>query len=63
MSTAECLCVLRGHTGRVSAVALTGDGHKGISVSLDKTLKVWNTDTESRLVSVWSVTDIDAQCS
>jgi len=34
--------MLQGHTGRVSAVAVTPDGRHAISASVDHTLRVWN---------------------
>lgn len=37
-----CLMTLEGHTGSVSAVALTPDGLIAISGSADKTLRVWD---------------------
>jgi WD40 repeat protein len=36
---------LEGHSGPVSAVAVTPDGKRPVSASADKTLKVWELDT------------------
>lgn len=38
----QLLRTLQGHTGGVSAVALTPDGRYAVSASWDKTLKVWD---------------------
>ena len=48
MPTAECIHVMKGHTGAVNAVTVTGDGSKTVSGSSDTTVKVWNTDPNSR---------------
>ena len=36
---------LEGHTGGVSAVAVTPDGSRAVSASYDSTLKVWDLET------------------
>ena len=36
------VCTLAGHLGPVNGVAITADGRRAVSASLDKTLKVWN---------------------
>jgi WD40 repeat protein len=36
------LCFARGHTGNVTALAVTADGRRAVSASADKTLKVWD---------------------
>ena len=41
---------MTGHTAAVNAVAVTGDGSKTVSASSDATVKVWNTDQNSRFV-------------
>ena len=33
---------LKGHSGEVNAVAVTADGRRVVSVSSDKTLRVWD---------------------
>ena len=50
MLTAECIHVMKGHSAAVNAVAVTEDGSKTVSASSDVTVKVWNTDQNSRLV-------------
>ena len=45
LETADCVRTLRGHTESVLAVAVLPDGKRAISVSRDKTLKVWNLET------------------
>ncbi len=41
----QVLKVLEGHTGPVAAVAISVDGSKIISGSLDKTVRVWSMET------------------
>lgn len=48
VSMAECVHVMTGHTAAVNAVVLATDGTKTISGSADSTIKVWNTDINSR---------------
>jgi NB-ARC domain/TIR domain/WD domain, G-beta repeat len=36
---------LQGHTDRVRGVALNGQGHRAVSASWDRTLKVWDVET------------------
>ena len=43
------LGALRGHTGAVTAVAVTPDGRCAISGSSDKTLKVWDLESGAEL--------------
>src|SRR5262249_49243118 len=38
----QCLAVLRGHTGWVSALAVSGDGRHALSGSEDGTLRWWD---------------------
>jgi WD40 repeat protein len=38
----ECLQVLEGHTGRITAIALSVDAARAISGSADSTLRVWD---------------------
>jgi WD40 repeat protein len=53
---------LEGHSGCVNGVALTPDGRRAVSASLDETLKVWDLETgralrtlEGHLDKVWGV--------
>ncbi len=39
------LRTLKGHTSAVNGVALSGDGRRAVSASLDHTLKVWDVKT------------------
>jgi WD40 repeat protein len=41
-STGKMLHVLRGHTGRIMAVAITADGGQAVSASSDQTLRLWD---------------------
>jgi WD40 repeat protein len=45
ISTGECLHTLKGHQGRVWAVAFTPDGQTLVSGSSDKTIKLWDLST------------------
>lgn len=51
MPTAECIHVMKGHSAAVNAVAVTDEASKTVSASSDGTVKVWNTDQNSRFVS------------
>jgi WD40 repeat protein len=44
--------VLKGHTGAVLGVAVTPDGKRAVSASLDKTLRVWDLATGKALASL-----------
>ncbi|MEG4171731.1 hypothetical protein QUA11_29755, partial [Microcoleus sp. S13_D1] len=44
-----CLRTLIGHTSYVTGVAIAPDGKTAISGSLDKTLKIWDTETGTEL--------------
>jgi len=46
------LRTLRGHTDRVIAVALTPDGRRAVSGSMDNTLKVWDLKTGAALATL-----------
>jgi WD40 repeat protein len=48
----QLLRTLRGHTERVTAVAVTSDGKQVISGSADNTLKVWNLETGEELFTL-----------
>lgn len=48
----DLLSTLSGHTTWVSAVALTPDGRLAASASGDRTVKVWDLDSEQELVSL-----------
>ena len=39
--------VLRGHTDKVTELAVTPDGRRAVSASLDNSLKVWDLETGS----------------
>jgi WD40 repeat protein len=43
--TSGPLRTLEGHSGEVNSVAMTPDGKRALSASVDKTLKVWDLDT------------------
>jgi WD40 repeat protein len=43
--TGECVATLCGHEDTVLAVALSGDGRRIVSGSLDKTIRVWDAET------------------
>ncbi len=58
----QCLQTLQGHTGCVTSVCLTPDGGRAVSGSWDKTLRVWDLDSNRCLQIfhghtsyVWSV--------
>lgn len=40
---------MKGHSAAVNAVAVMEDGSKTVSASSDATVKIWNTDQNSRL--------------
>jgi len=44
-------CTLTGHSGVVSAVAVTPDGQRAVSACWDKTLKVWDLAKAPRKLS------------
>ena len=46
--SSRCLHVMEGHLAAVGAVVITSDGAKAISASNDTTVKIWNTDINSR---------------
>ena len=48
---------LRGHKYQVCAVALTPDGHRIISGSLDRTLRVWDLETRETKTTLQGHTD------
>ena len=48
MSSGTCLHAMEGHKADVTAVALSSDGSRTVSSSLDTTIKVWNTNQTSR---------------
>jgi WD40 repeat protein len=39
------LYTLQGHTDWIEAVAVTPDGNRAISASIDRTLRVWNLES------------------
>ena len=49
VETREALRTLEGHSGVVSAVALTADGRRAVSASFDRTLNVWDVETREAL--------------
>jgi WD40 repeat protein len=46
----------RGHGDRVTAIAVTADGSRMLSASMDSTLRVWHSAT-GRLLRTWSLVD------
>jgi WD40 repeat protein len=48
------LLTLRGHSNWVNGVAYSPDGHRLASASVDKTIKVWDTDTGKELLTLTS---------
>jgi WD40 repeat protein len=48
----ECLGVLRGHAGGVTAVALSLDGTTIISAGRDATLRVWDLPTQEEVMQI-----------
>ena len=48
LCTGELIYTMSGHSKKVSAVSVTSMGDKTISGSHDCTIKVWNTDVNSR---------------
>ena len=52
MPTGQAERTLSGHSGGVSAVAITPDGQRAVSASSDQTLKVWNLQTGELLASM-----------
>jgi NACHT domain- and WD repeat-containing protein len=53
-----CLKTLQGHTDMVSTVAVTPDGHRVVSGSSDKTLRVWELATGTCLKTLEGHTDL-----
>ena len=51
MVSGKCLHAMEGHQADVTAVALSSDGSRTVSSSLDTTVKVWNTNQTSRCTS------------
>jgi WD40 repeat protein len=51
LATGLQLSTLKGHSHGVNAVAITPDGKQVVSVSLDKTLKLWDLATREELVT------------
>ena len=49
LESGEELRTLKGHTGEVSAVAVTPDGRRAVSCSNDKTLEVWDLESGEEL--------------
>jgi WD40 repeat protein len=49
LETGECVRVLEGHTGSVSAVSITPDGRKAVSGGSvpDDTIRLWDLETGS----------------
>ena len=45
-------CASQGHTGWVNAVAVTPDGNRAISASLDRTLRVWDLESGQSLYTL-----------
>jgi WD40 repeat protein len=41
LATGDCFKILKGHSGRIWAIALTRDGKTLVSGSQDKTIKIW----------------------
>jgi len=45
----HCLCVLEGHTGSITDVAVSPDGSKIVSGSEDKTVRIWDVTTGAQV--------------
>lgn len=45
LQTGKCVQILRGHTGYVTSIAVSADGHRIYSGAWDKTVRIWNRDT------------------
>ncbi|MEG4020621.1 hypothetical protein QUA01_20685, partial [Microcoleus sp. S36a_B3] len=62
LTTGKELFTLNGHTSLVNAVAVTPDGKRGISGSLDNTIKVWDLWSGSVIASFTGESSI-ASCA
>lgn len=51
------LRTLKGHTGSVTHVAVMPDGHRAVSVSEDKTLRLWDLESGQSLRTLEGHTD------
>jgi WD40 repeat protein len=58
LATGETLRTLEGHTGRVTAVAVLGDGRRALSCSYDNTLRLWDLETGKTLRTLEGHTDL-----
>ena len=43
------VCTLRGHSESVKTVAFSGDGKRIVSGSMDKLVKIWNSETSAEV--------------
>ena len=57
LESEQTVHALHGHTGRVTAVAITPDARRAISGSTDRTLRVWNLETGQILGTLRGHTD------
>ena len=60
LETGHALRKLEGHSDYVNSVAVTADGKRAVSASLDNTLKLWDLDT-GLLIATFHC-DGDARC-
>jgi WD40 repeat protein len=51
LENGQTLQILEGHTSRVNAVAVV-DGHRVLSASSDRTLRVWNPESGEALTMI-----------
>ena len=57
VSNGKCLNTISGHEGQIFGIALTSDGLRAITASLDKTLKVWDLKKTICLLTLEGHTD------
>jgi WD40 repeat protein len=57
VETGEKLREFQGHTGAVTAVAFSPDGGRAYTVSLDSTIRVWDTAAATELARLFNLAD------
>ena len=50
--TGQEICTLKGHTDRVTSVAISADGKRIVSGSDDQTVKVWDADKGQEILTL-----------